>query len=40
MLAEVVAVFERYKTPDLTAPLPEGAEQVTVQIQAYPRETR
>ncbi len=40
MLTEVTAVFEKYKTPDLTAPLPEGAEQVSVQIQAYPRETR
>ncbi|WP_433162038.1 ArsR/SmtB family transcription factor [Kribbella sp. CA-247076] len=40
MVAEIVAVFEKYKTPDLTAPLPEGAEQVSVQIQAYPRETR
>ena len=40
MMREVLAVFEKYKTPDLTAPLPEGAEQVTVQIQAYPRETR
>jgi DNA-binding transcriptional ArsR family regulator len=40
MMAEVREVFEKYKTPDLTAPLPEGAEQVTVQIQAYPRETR
>ena len=40
MVREVLAVFEKYKTPDLTAPLPEGAEQVTVQIQAYPRETR
>jgi DNA-binding MarR family transcriptional regulator len=40
MMAEVREVFEKYKTPDLTAPLPEGAEQVSVQIQAYPRETR
>jgi DNA-binding transcriptional ArsR family regulator len=40
MMDEVKAVFEKYQTPDLTAPLPEGAEQVSVQIQAYPRETR
>ncbi|HZX04033.1 helix-turn-helix domain-containing protein [Kribbella sp.] len=40
MMQEVLAVLEKYKTPDLTAPLPEGAEQVTVQIQAFPRETR
>jgi predicted ArsR family transcriptional regulator len=40
MKAEIVAVLEKYKTPDLTAPLPEGAEQVSVQLQAYPRETR
>ncbi len=40
MMREVMAVLEKYKTPDLTAPLPEGAEQVTVQIQAFPRETR
>jgi DNA-binding transcriptional ArsR family regulator len=40
MMQEVFAVLERYKTADLTAPLPEGAEQVTVQIQAFPRETR
>jgi DNA-binding transcriptional ArsR family regulator len=40
MMHEVLAVLEKYKTPDLTAPLPEGAEQVTVQIQAFPRETR
>jgi len=40
MMREVLDVFEKYKTPDLTAPLPEGAEQVSVQIQAYPRETR
>ena len=39
MMEEIVAVFEKYRTPDLTAPLPEGAKQVTVQIQAYPRET-
>ncbi|MFI6828418.1 helix-turn-helix domain-containing protein [Kribbella sp. NPDC050241] len=37
---ELLAVLEKYKTADLTAPLPEGAEQVSVQIQAYPRETR
>ncbi|WP_350281138.1 helix-turn-helix domain-containing protein [Kribbella sp. HUAS MG21] len=40
MMHEVLAVLEKYKTPDLTAPLPDGAEQVTVQIQAFPRETR
>jgi predicted ArsR family transcriptional regulator len=40
MMREVMTVLEKYKTPDLTAPLPEGAEQVTVQIQAFPRETR
>ncbi|HEY3511482.1 MAG TPA: helix-turn-helix domain-containing protein [Kribbella sp.] len=40
MMQEVMAVLEKYKTPDLTALLPEGAEQVTVQIQAFPRETR
>ncbi|MGZ0151163.1 helix-turn-helix domain-containing protein [Kribbella sp. WER1] len=40
MMHEVLAVLEKYKTDDLTAPLPEGAEQVTVQIQAFPRETR
>jgi predicted ArsR family transcriptional regulator len=40
MLAEVLAVLEKYRTEDLTAPIPEGAKQVTVQIQAYPRETR
>lgn len=40
MMGEVMAVLEKYKTSDLTAPLPEGAEQVTVQIQAFPRETR
>jgi len=40
MMHEVMAVLEKYKTDDLTAPLPEGAEQVTVQIQAFPRETR
>jgi predicted ArsR family transcriptional regulator len=40
MMREVTAVMEKYKTPDLTAPLPDGAEQVTVQLQAFPRETR
>ncbi|NEA34285.1 helix-turn-helix domain-containing protein [Streptomyces sp. SID13031] len=39
MLTEVQAVFEKYST-DLTQPLPDGAEQVSVQIQAFPRETR
>lgn len=37
---ELLAVLDKYRTADLTAPLPEGAEQVSVQIQAYPRETR
>ena len=37
--AAVQAVFEKYSS-DLTQPLPDGAEQVTVQIQAFPRETR
>ncbi|MEU4191221.1 helix-turn-helix domain-containing protein [Kribbella sp. NPDC026611] len=40
MMREIFAVLDKYKTDDLTAPLPEGAEQVTVQIQAFPRETR
>jgi predicted ArsR family transcriptional regulator len=40
MLEEVLAVLEKYRTEDLTAPIPEGSKQVTVQIQAYPRETR
>jgi DNA-binding transcriptional ArsR family regulator len=39
MMTEVQAVFEKYSS-DLTQPLPDGAEQVTVQIQAFPRETR
>jgi DNA-binding transcriptional ArsR family regulator len=39
MTQELLAVLDKYKTPDLTAPLPEGAKQVTVQIQAFPRET-
>jgi DNA-binding transcriptional ArsR family regulator len=39
MMTEISAVLEKYST-DLTAPLPDGAEQVSVQIQAYPRETR
>jgi DNA-binding transcriptional ArsR family regulator len=39
MMREVMAVLDKYKTPDLTAPLPERAKQVTVQIQAFPRET-
>jgi DNA-binding transcriptional ArsR family regulator len=39
MMTEIRAVLEKYST-DLTAPLPDGAEQVSVQIQAYPRETR
>lgn len=40
MMEEVLAVLEKYRTEDLTAPIPEGSKQVTVQIQAYPRETR
>jgi predicted ArsR family transcriptional regulator len=40
MLEEVLAVLQKYRTEDLTAPIPEGSKQVTVQIQAYPRETR
>lgn len=39
MVTELTAVLDKYST-DLTQPLPEGAEQVTVQIQAYPRATR
>jgi predicted ArsR family transcriptional regulator len=39
MMREVTAVLEKYRT-DLTAPIPEGSKQVTVQIQAYPREPR
>jgi DNA-binding transcriptional ArsR family regulator len=39
MMTEIKAVLDKYST-DLTEPLPEGAEQVSVQIQAYPRETR
>ena len=39
LTGELMAVLDKYKTPDLTAPLPEGAKQVTVQIQAFPRET-
>ncbi|WP_344839629.1 helix-turn-helix domain-containing protein [Kribbella ginsengisoli] len=39
MMTEIQAVFEKYST-DLTQPLPDGTEQVTVQIQAFPRETR
>lgn len=38
MVAEIQAVFAKYSS-DLTQPLPEGAEQVTIQIQAFPRET-
>jgi predicted ArsR family transcriptional regulator len=40
MMEEVLAVLEKYRTEDLTAPIPEGSKQVTVQIQAYPREAR
>jgi DNA-binding transcriptional ArsR family regulator len=40
MMTEVVQVLEKYSTDDLSAPLPEGAEQVSVQLQAYPRDTR
>lgn len=39
MMTEVLAVLDKYRS-DLTAPLPDGAEQVSVQIQAYPRQTR
>ncbi|MEV8375008.1 helix-turn-helix domain-containing protein [Kribbella sp. NPDC056861] len=39
MLTEIQAVFDKYSS-DLTQPLPDGAEQVSVQIQAFPRETR
>ncbi|MET7277412.1 helix-turn-helix domain-containing protein [Kribbella sp. NPDC005582] len=37
---ELTAVLAKYATPDLTAPLTDGEEQVTIQIQAFPRETR
>jgi len=37
---ELAAVLAKYATPDLTAPLANGEEQVTIQIQAFPRETR
>lgn len=40
MMREVLAVLDKYRAADLRAPLPEGAEQVSVQIQAFPRETR
>jgi DNA-binding transcriptional ArsR family regulator len=36
---ELLAVLRKYTVTDLTAPLADGEEQVTVQIQAYPRET-
>jgi DNA-binding transcriptional ArsR family regulator len=36
---ELFAVLARYRT-DLNLPVPEGAEQISVQIQAFPRETR
>ena len=39
MTAELLSVLEKYQT-DLSQPLPDGAEQVSLQIQAYPRETR
>jgi predicted ArsR family transcriptional regulator len=39
MVTEIQAVFEKYGS-DLTQPLPDGAEQVTIQIQAFPRDTR
>jgi DNA-binding transcriptional ArsR family regulator len=39
MTAELLTVLEKYQT-DLSQPLPDGAEQVSLQIQAYPRETR
>jgi len=37
---ELLALMAKYATPDLTAPLEDGQEQVTIQIQAFPRETR
>ncbi|WP_405061840.1 helix-turn-helix domain-containing protein [Kribbella sp. NBC_01505] len=37
---ELAAVLRKYTVTDLAAPLEDGEEQVTVQIQAYPRETR
>ncbi|HEU4945712.1 MAG TPA: helix-turn-helix domain-containing protein [Kribbella sp.] len=39
MKAELLTVLDKYRT-DLSEPLPEGAEQVSVQLQAYPRGTR
>ncbi|MFK4086836.1 helix-turn-helix domain-containing protein [Kribbella sp. NPDC020789] len=37
---ELLAVLRKYAADDLTAALADGEEQVTVQIQAFPRETR
>ncbi len=37
MMAEVTAVLDKYRA-DLTAPMPEGASQVSVQLQAYRRD--
>jgi predicted ArsR family transcriptional regulator len=39
MVTEILAVLDKYGS-DLTQPLPDGAEQVSVQLQAFPRETR
>ncbi|MDX6247007.1 MAG: hypothetical protein QOF10_367 [Kribbellaceae bacterium] len=39
MKDELLAVLDKYRT-DLSEPLADGAEQVSVQIQAFPRETR
>jgi hypothetical protein len=39
MKDELLAVLDKYRT-DLSEPLPDGAEQVSVQIQAFPRQTR
>lgn len=38
MKEELLTVLDKYRT-DLSRPIPEGAEQVSVQIQAFPRET-
>jgi DNA-binding transcriptional ArsR family regulator len=39
MMEEVLGVLDKYRS-DLDEPLADDAEQVSVQIQAYPRETR
>jgi DNA-binding transcriptional ArsR family regulator len=39
MMTEVLVVLDKYRS-DLNEPLADGAEQVSVQIQAYPRDTR